>query len=194
MARRCPGWKANGQCERRGPGRVRGCSRPQRRAPPPSSSQDLSMRSHAGFRLGGVPLPMSLYEIAVPSARADEPRTRDPNTVATTSLAEAWGLATASRARSPDNPRSARERDPERLWPPVGPSALLRGLAGYRGALRRDSRGQRRGERTPANPVRKSENAAEVSRRRSLKTKGPVAFATGPAIAGAGFEPATFGL
>jgi hypothetical protein len=42
--------------------------------------------------------------------------------------------------------------------------------------------------------VRKSENAAEVSRRRSLKTTGPVAFATGPAIAGAGFEPATSGL
>ena len=28
------------------------------------------------------------------------------------------------------------------------------------------------------------ENAAEVSRRRSLKTKGPAAFATGPAIVG----------
>ena len=38
------------------------------------------------------------------------------------------------------------------------------------------------------------DDAAEVSRRRSLKTKGPAAFATGPAIAGPGFEPGTFGL
>lgn len=34
----------------------------------------------------------------------------------------------------------------------------------------------------------KSENAAEVSRRRSLKTKGPAAFATGPAIEDGGWS------
>jgi hypothetical protein len=85
------------------------------------------------------------------------------------------------------SPPPVRKRDLERLWPQFAPKG--RRVAG-RWLWRAE--GQRRRPRRAQSPILaerrpKRENAAKVSRRRSLKTKGPVAFATGPAIEGQGW-------
>jgi hypothetical protein len=100
----------------------------------------------------------------------------------------AWAPVALSRAPTPHNPGTPR-RETRRDFGPKSP--LLRpewAGDGYGHATR-----QRPGPRwvalaIPSERGPKRENAAEVSQRRSLKTKGPVAFATGPAIDGIACE------
>jgi hypothetical protein len=83
---------------------------------------------------------------------------------------------------NPSEPRRRATRDAERRWTITAPVRPERVRAGD-GHEARQSPGPRAvALANPSERGPKRENAAEVSRRRSLKTKGPVAFATGPAI------------
>lgn len=146
----------------------------------------------------GTPPTLATYAVAARSARDNEPRARLPNAVALSSMEQRWGSRTRPRARPPANPRSSTRETPRDFGRAQNGTARwpCTPVIAERGGETSVARGS--GARTPANPVRKSENAAEVSRRPKLegrlKTKGPAAFATGPAIAGTGFEPVTSGL